>query len=123
MRRSFFLFIPFALAATYAVQADIYKSWRAANHSEKTVKVFWMALGCTKVEFGCHNHEVFRTVCETKDLEKNELASYEFHNGTKFHKKCACEKDNLNSRLECTTTRIRNSINVHKNGVVDWRYE
>ncbi|HBC08230.1 MAG TPA: hypothetical protein DC046_11725 [Rhodospirillaceae bacterium] len=91
-----------------AAQADS-KKWRANNHTDYSVNVYWIATGCAGMEYPCDDGDLMQLVCKKKKLSKGEETSYEFEDSTSDRKKKACNTD-LNGSLTGTDDRKANEI-------------
>jgi hypothetical protein len=104
------------------VHADS-KKWRANNHSDYTVKVFWIAAGCAGARKKCDESENQGIVCKSKILHPGESSDYNFPDGTSDRRKAVCAVD-YDHRYDDTIHRKKNGIrNKGDNGEVEWFYD
>ncbi|MEE4379822.1 MAG: hypothetical protein V2J55_20225 [Candidatus Competibacteraceae bacterium] len=103
------------------------KPWRANNHSDQDIKVFWTAAGCSGVKPLCYSHDEGNNnsnglgnvnfVCKTKILQPGEKSEYKFPDGTSNREKGACTVDKK-GYTSWTERRKRNGIKVDGDRVI-----
>lgn len=88
------------------------KKWRANNHTNFTVKVYWTAAGCAGTADRCDGKADVMFVCKDKKLSSGEETHYKFEDGTSDRKKqvCALNQGNVSSIIRSTTQRKKNGI-------------
>lgn len=114
------------LALTLGFQADALadsKKWRANNHSDYRVKVFWTAAGCGLVKDNCRAGQV-DYVCAAKILDPGEGTHYKFNDGSSDRKKGACALDTGGtwggSSMTWTDRRKHNGIRCSDENSCEW---
>lgn len=124
----FFLGAILTLSAVFAASnamADS-KKWRANNHTDKNVKVYWTAAGCAGTEPQCGSgaENNLPYVCKVVKLKPGESASYKFKGGTSKRQKkvCVMNKNSEGARhhMNETSDRKKNGIRLTEGGSAEW---
>jgi hypothetical protein len=114
------------LVATFSAagnaQADS-KKWRANNHSDEYVRVFWTAAGCAGVKDNCRTGQV-DYVCAVKELNQGEETHYKFNDGSSNRKKGVCALDTGGTwggtSVSWTDHRKTNGIRCPDKNTCEW---
>jgi len=107
------------MATSHPLLADS-KAWRANNHSNSKVKVFWTADGCLGVKPVCSGDYSLTSVCKTEILNPGQSAQYNFPTGTDYKKKSVCRMDNHKKAMGDTSDRKWNGIRINSKGAPEW---